>query len=142
MACADEVPVWSITNIAGVPLHAFCELRGHYNHKEAMQQLYETVRDSAYHIIERKGATYYGIAMAVARIARCLARDEHAVLPVSSALHGQYGIEDVHLSVPAVVGKDGVETVLEMPLDDDELAALRQSAEALKAVIREAEKTI
>ena len=138
----SEVPVWSITNIAGVPLHAFCELRGHYNHKEAMQQLYETVRDSAYHIIERKGATYYGIAMAAARIARCLARDEHAVLPVSSALHGQYGIEDVHLSVPAVVGKDGVETVLEMPLDDNELAALRQSAEALKAVIREAEKAI
>ena len=83
-----------------------------------------------------------GIAMAVARIARCFARDEHAVLPVSTALHGQYGIEDVHLSVPAIVGKDGVETIREMPLSEKELAALRKSADALKAVIKEAEKTL
>ena len=138
----SEVPVWSITNIAGVPLNAFCELRGHFNHEQAMHELYEHVRDSAYHIIERKGATYYGIAMAVARIARCLARDEHAVLPVSTALHGQYGIEGVHLSVPAIVGKDGVETILEMPLNEKELAALRKSADALRAVIKEAEKTL
>ena len=94
----SEVPAWSITNIAGVPLHAFCEARGHHDHKNAMQRLYEDVRDSAYHIIEKKGATYYGVAMAVTRIAQCLARDERAVLPVSVAVHGQYGIDGVHLS--------------------------------------------
>lgn len=136
----SEVPVWSITNIAGVPLSSFCELRGHVHHREAMQKLYEDVRDSAYRIIERKGATYYGVAMAVARIVRCLARDEHTVLPVSVPLHGQYGIEGVHLSIPAILGKSGIEAVLEMPLSGNEQAALIRSSEALKEIITSVEK--
>lgn len=137
----SEVPVWSVTNIAGVPLNDFCEFRGHKNHKEAMQKIYEDVRDSAYKIIERKGATYYGVAMAVTRIVRCLARDEHAVLPISVPLHGQYGIDGVHLSIPTVLGKNGIETVLEMPLNGSEQVALIKSADALKAIIAEVEKT-
>lgn len=128
----SEVPVWSITNIAGVPLNDFCELRGYFNHEEGMKELYENVRDSAYKIIDRKGATYYGIAMAVTRIARCIVRDEHAVLPVSTILHGQYGIEDICLSVPSILGKDGVEKVLEINLNEQELNALRRSSEELK----------
>lgn len=131
----SEVPIWSITNIAGVPLTEFCELRGFtHDHQAAMNELYENVRDSAYKIIERKGSTYYGIAMAVARIASCIVKDEHSVLPVSVALHGEYGIEDVHLSIPAIVGHEGVEKVLTIKLDDKELAQLRASADALKAL--------
>jgi len=128
----SEVPVWSATNISGVPLNDFCELRGFYNHDEGMQRLYENVRDSAYKIIERKGATYYGIAMGVTRIARCIVRDEHSVLPVSTILHGEYGIEDICLSIPSVLGKDGVEKVLEMKLNDDEFYKLYASAEELR----------
>jgi len=135
----SEVPVWSITNIAGMPLNDFCELRGHVHHQEAMQKLYEQVRDSAYHIIEKKGATYYGVAMAVARIAQCLARDEHAVLPVTVPIRGQYGIYGVHLSLPAVIGKDGVETIVQMPLSDQELTALRRSADSLREIVENLE---
>ena len=72
--------------------------------------------------------------MAVARIASCIVKDEHSVLPVSVALHGEYGIEDVHLSIPAIVGHEGVEKVLTIKLDDKELAQLRASADALKAL--------
>ena len=122
----SEVPLWSITN-------EFCEIRGyHGNHEEAMNKLYESVRDSAYNIIERKGATYYGIAMAVTRIASCLVKDEHSVLPVSVALHGEYDIEGAHLSIPAIVGASGVEKVLTMKLSEDELKKLHASADALK----------
>ncbi len=128
----SEVPLWSITNISGVPLNDFCEFRGFYNHADGMQKLYESVRDSAYKIIEKKGATYYGIAMAVTRIAKSIVMDEHAILPVSTILHGQYGIEDVCLSVPSIVGRNGVEKALEIELSDNELGALRKSAEELK----------
>ena len=131
----SEVPIWSITNIAGVPLNDFCELRGFYAHQEGMKKLYENVRDSAYKIIERKGATYYGIAMAVTRIAKCIVRDEHAVLPVSTIIRGQYGIENICLSIPSILGKDGVEKVLEIKLNEGELNDLRKSAEELKKLV-------
>ncbi len=134
----SEVPLWSITNIAGVEITEFASLRGHARgHAAAMQQLYENVRDSAYHIIERKGATYYGIAMAVTRIASALVHDEHAVLPVSVPMHGEYGIEGVHLSIPAIIGVSGVEAVVPLRLNGEELAKLRDSGDALKELIEQ-----
>ena len=98
-------------------------------------RIYHEVRDSAYEIIQRKGATYYGIAMAVARIAECVMKDEHAMLPVSVLLEGQYGLDGLCLSVPSIVGENGVETVLEIPLDETERQALLSSAQQLKEVI-------
>ncbi len=134
----SEVPLWSITNIAGVEITEFASLRGHARgHAAAMQQLYENVRDSAYRIIERKGATYYGIAMAVTRIASALVHDEHAVLPVSVPMHGEYGIEGVHLSIPAIIGVSGVEAVVPLRLNGEELAKLRDSGDALKELIEQ-----
>ena len=131
----SELPVWSAANVSGIELNHFCELRGHYNHEASMEKLYEDVRDSAYAIIERKGATYYGIAMAVARIAECIVKNEHAVLPVSAVLEGEYGLSGLALSIPSVVGKNGIEKVLEIPLDEKESKALQDSAAQLKAVI-------
>ena len=132
----SEVPLWSITNIAGVEITEFASLRGHARgHAAAMQQLYENVRDSAYHIIERKGATYYGIAMAVTRIASALVHDEHAVLPVSVPMHGEYGIEGIHLSIPAIIGVNGIEAVVPLRLNGEELAKLRDSGDALRELL-------
>lgn len=132
----SEVPLWSITNIAGVPLKQFCRMCGGCGEQEkVMNDYYVSVRDSAYHIIERKGATYYGVAMAVARIAASIVNDEHSVLPVSVALHGQYGIDGVCLSVPSVLGVNGVERILEIPLSGEELVALRKSADTLKSLL-------
>ena len=134
----SELAVWSGANVSGVALDTFCEMRGHTNHRDAEQRIYEDVRDSAYEIIKRKGATYYGIAMAVARIAECIMKDERAILPVSVVLGGQYdGLRDLALSIPAIVGRRGVEQILEIPLSDAEGEALRASADQLREVIGE-----
>ena len=96
--------------------------------------IYRSVKNSAYEIIDRKGATYYGIASAVARISQCIVRDEHSVLPVSAYLDGLYGVDGLCMSVPTVVGRDGAEKVLEIELSDSEREAFRKSAETLKSV--------
>ena len=113
----------------------FCELRGHFSHDEAMERIYKTVRDSAYEIIERKGATYYGVAMAVARIAESIVRDERSVLSVTSLMEGEYGLKDLCISVPTIVSQKGAEQVLEIPLSEKEQAELKKSAEELHKVL-------
>lgn len=135
----SELAVWSGANVSGIDLKHFCELQGHFGYDMATQKSYELVRDSAYEIIARKGATYYGIAMAVARICECIIKDEQSVLPVSTVLHGEYGLEGLCSSIPSIVGKNGVEKVLEIPLNEEEQRALQSSAEQLKAVIRRLE---
>ena len=132
----SELAVWSGSNVSGLNLDDFCRLRGMQNDPAAMQALYETVRNSAYEIIRRKGATYYGIAMAVSRIAECIVKDEHAVLPVSVVLHGEYGLEELSLSIPAILGSNGVEQVLEIPLNRSERMALTNSAGQLRDIVQ------
>ena len=111
----SELAVWSSANISSLDLDHFCQLRGKKNYRAELDRIYHEVRDSAYEIIERKGATYYGIAMAVARIAECIVKNESAMLPISAVLEGEYGLKNLCLSIPAIVGQDGVETVLEIP---------------------------
>lgn len=131
----SELAVWSSANVSGVDLNHFCELRGHYNHMEAMERIYTDVRDSAYEIIEKKGATYYGIGMAVRRICESIIRNEHSILPISSLICGHYGLEDVCMGVPTVVGRNGAETVLDIPLNGLEQRKLMASADALRKVL-------
>lgn len=131
----SELAVWSGATISGVPLDHFCELRGHYDHEASDHRLYSEVRDSAYEIINRKGATYYGVAMAVNRISTAIVRGEGSVLPISTLLHGEYGLDGLCMSIPAVVGREGAETVLDIPLSPAEQGALLRSAETLKGVL-------
>lgn len=131
----SELAVWSGANVSGVDLEQFCRLRGESLRAEDMDRLYRAVRDSAYEIIQRKGATYYGIAMAVGRIAQCIIKDEHAVLPISVALGGEYGLSGLALSIPAIVGRSGLEEVLEIPLSWEENVAMRASAKQLSEAI-------
>ena len=131
----SELAVWSSANISSLDLDHFCQLRGKKNYRAELDRIYHEVRDSAYEIIERKGATYYGIAMAVARIAECIVKNESAMLPISAVLEGEYGLENLCLSIPAIVGQDGVETVLEIPLAPQEKSALLSSAQQLQEVI-------
>lgn len=131
----SEIAAWSSANVSGIPLDDFCEMRGHFNHEEAMGQIAEKVKDSAYEIISKKHATYYGIAMAVRRICECIVRDEKSILPISSIQHGNYGMEGLALSMPAVVVMNGVETHVPISLDVEEEALLKQSAGTLKEVI-------
>lgn len=131
----SELAVWSGANVSGIDLEHFYELRGIADYKKDMQRIYSEVRDSAYRIIERKGATYYGIAMAVAKISESITRDEHSILPVSALLTGQYGINGLCLSIPTIVGSRGAEKVLEIPLSGTEQRELTGSAEALKKIL-------
>ena len=131
----SELAVWSGAQVAGIHINHFCELRGHFKHQEAMERLAQEVRDSAYEIIDRKGATYYGVAVAVKRIATAIVKNEHAVLPVSSLMKGEFGLEDICLSIPTVIGKDGVEMVVDIYLNNEENEKLQESAKALKEVL-------
>ena len=131
----SELAVWSGANVSGISLDHFCELRGHFDHPAANDRLYRQVRDSAYEIIARKGSTYYGVAMAVTRIALAVVRDEHSILPVSSLMSGLYGLDDLCLSLPAVVGRTGVETVLDLALSPLEQSDLLRSAHTLRQVL-------
>jgi len=94
------------------------------------------VVQSAYRIIEGKGATNYAIALAGSRIIEAILKDERRILPVSSLLDDYYGISDVCLSVPALVGASGVSERLRVPMSSDELAGLRASAVAVREVAR------
>ena len=131
----SELAVWSEANVSGLDLQDFCRIRGLERVTETKDRLYRQVRDSAYEIISRKGATYYGIAMAVGRLAESLVKDEHAVLPVSVVLEGEYGLEGLALSIPSIVGREGLEEVLEIPLSGEEAQALRQSAKQMEEAI-------
>lgn len=133
----SEIAAWSSANISGIPLDNFCEMRGHYNHMEATERIAAEVKQSAYEIISKKGATYYGIAMSVKRICEAIIRDEKSILPISTMLHGEYGISDVVLSLPCIVGRDGYETKVPIDLDQEEVSKLHESANTLKEVLSE-----
>ena len=109
-------------------------MRGQFDHDSAMKEIAEKVKTSAYEIIAKKQATYYGIAMSVKRICEVIVRNERSILPVSTMMHGEYGIEGIALSMPAIVGLDGVETHVPIVLDQEEQEQLRRSAETLKQV--------
>ena len=132
----SEIAAWSSTNVSGIPLNDFCEMRGHFNHDAAMDAIAEKVKNSAYEIISKKQATYYGIAMSVKRICECIVRNERSILPVSAMMHWEYGIEDITLSMPAIVGIGGVETHVPIALSEEEAEKLVESAKKLKEVAK------
>ncbi len=132
----SELAVWSSANVSGIDLDGFCSIFGKCG-GDSLHDLYEDVRDSAYEVIEKKKATYYGIAMAVLRIVRSIVRDEHSILPVSCYIDNHYGLNDVCIGVPAIVGHDGIEKVLDIPLNEDENKRLEKSVNTLKNVISE-----
>ena len=135
----SEIAAWSSANVSGIPLNKFCEMRGHFNHDEAMRRIAENVKNSAYEIIEKKKATYYGVAMAVKRICEAIVRDEKSILPISSLMKGDFGIEGISLSMPAIVGKDGVECLVPIQLNEEEISKLQQSAQTLKGTLSQNE---
>ena len=133
----SELAAWSSATVSGVPINTFCEMRGHFNHDEATERIAENVKNSAYEIIAKKKATYFGVAMAVRRICEAIIRDEKSILPVSNLMHGEFGISDISLSMPAIVGLNGIETHVPISLDADEAEKLRESAETLKKIAAE-----
>ena len=132
----SELAVWSSANISGIDLKDFCGLCGKCTSMENIYNLYNNVRESAYKIIDSKGATYYAIAMATLRIVECIVRDEKSVIPVSTLVEGEYGINDVCMGLPSIVGKNGVERILEIPLNKNETENLLNSSREINEYIK------
>ena len=130
---------WSIANISNIPVTDFADsVQNHAKYPELrLNEVEEYVRKSGARVIQRKGATYYAVSMSVCHICKCLLSGIDTTLTVSTMLHGEYGIDDVCLSLLNIVGKVGAHSKVLLPLNDEEVAALRKSAESLKAVIRD-----
>lgn len=130
----SEVPIWSATNIGGVAFESYCSACQHRCGGSVRDEIFTQVREAAYEIIKRKGATYYAIGLSLVRILSSILRDEHSLLTVSSMLHGEYGLDGLALSLPSIVGRTGIERVVPIPLDEREMAGLLRSAEIIRAV--------
>jgi L-lactate dehydrogenase len=118
-----------------MPLRDFGVASGIGNDPAALEQIYTDTRDAAYQIIERKGATYYAVAAGLVRIVQAILRDQHTVLSVSSLISDYYGIDDVYLSLPAVIGRRGIERIVPLGLSAEEASGLRRSAGLLRETI-------
>ncbi len=132
----SEVAAWSISNIAGMSMPEYARRTGKCTTAD-LERMYNQVKRAAYEIIEKKGATYYAIGLAVSRICACIAGEENSILTVSSILEGEYGLKDVALSVPTKLSGYGVEYILEVPFGESEIKGLQNSAETLQTYLRE-----
>lgn len=136
----SEFAVWSKAMVGGVLFKDYCRICNkknvcqHYNKESA--KIFTEVRDSAYKIIERKQETSYGIGLALVRITQAIINDENAVLPVSSLVDNYLGINDLYLSLPSVVNRQGVREVLKIELSAEEQELFKHSAKTLKNIIK------
>lgn len=136
----SEIATWSITNIAGMNIADYCDIYCNKCDGNIRYDIHEKVKNAAYEIINKKGATYYAVALAIRRIVEAILRDENSILTVSTLLEGQYGINDIYLGVPSIVGIDGVKNIVESPLSKEELSELQSSGKKLKESLDKALK--
>ena len=135
----SELAVWSNADIAGIHIEEYCKnIFDSCNIN--LEEILNEVRNSAYQIIEKKGSTFYGVAMAVKRIAQAIIRDEYSILPVSHFLNGEYGINDVCLGIPAVICRKGVKKIIPITLNEREKTYLNESANKLKEAYKSIKK--
>jgi L-lactate dehydrogenase len=132
----SEVPVWSRVNVGGVLFPHYCHGCGKQCSKDVKDEIFNQVKGAAYEIIQKKGATYYAISLALVRIVGSILRDENSVLTVSTLMDGYYDISDVCLSVPVILNRSGVSRTLKIALDESEIKRLQGSADVLKNVIK------
>jgi L-lactate dehydrogenase len=129
----SELALWSLANIAGVRLRDFVGVNGQRYDQAAMDAVFEQTRTAAYEIIKRKKATYYAIGLGLLTIVEAILRDQHTVLTISSPMTGQYEVDGIAISLPTIVGRQGAEEVLDLPISAEERAAFQRSAQVLKA---------
>ncbi|MDX9991848.1 MAG: L-lactate dehydrogenase [Anaerolineales bacterium] len=138
----SEFPAWSMTHVGGIPIDQYCpQCATCGNWQIERDDIARQVKDSAYHIINYKGATYYAIGMALVRITAAILQDQNSVLTVSTLLEGEYGLKEVCLSIPAMIGKEGIKRIVEARLPAQEQALLEKSAETLRKSFAELAQT-
>ncbi len=137
----SELPAWSMTNVAGVPVDEYAPKYGSGDWHAERERIVRDVKESAYHIINYKGATYYAIGMAFTRIVGAILQDQQSVLTISTLLEGEYGVKDVCLGVPCVIGQNGVVSIVEASLIRDEQKALEKSVSTLREALNNLENS-
>ncbi|GEN56855.1 L-lactate dehydrogenase 2 [Halolactibacillus alkaliphilus] len=135
----SELPIWSHVTIGGLPLNVYGKLNNFYEDRD-MQAIFENVRDAAYQIIQKKGATYYGIGMGLARLTKALLYNENSILTVSTYFQGEYDIDGVFMGIPAVVNANGVREILRLNLPEREQKQLENSADILRNMYNNLDK--
>lgn len=130
-----ELPIWSHAMIGIEHLNAVLKRKGDLK-KECLDEIFVNVRDAAYQIIERKGATYYGIGMSLVRITKAILNNENSILTVSAYLNGEYGQSDVYIGVPAVINRSGIREVVEIELNEKETEQFNHSVSVLKETMQ------
>ena len=138
----SEVLTWSLTNVGNLPLAEFCRLQEIPFDETIRRDIDLQVRQAAYTIINGKGATYYGIGSALARIVHVILRDQRAILTVCTRRPEIAGVRDVTAALPQLIGGDGVLAAFPLPLNDGEQAALQNSAAVIRRAIDELEATM
>ena len=132
-----ELPVWSHANIGGMVLAKYCPICNEKcNYKKELGKIFDEVKNAAYKIIEAKGATYYAIALALTKIVEVILRDENSILPISALINDYYGVNDVCLSIPSLINRNGVERILRLELSAEEQEQFKYSANTLKEIIK------
>ncbi|MBN1479785.1 L-lactate dehydrogenase [candidate division KSB1 bacterium] len=131
----SEVPVWSLVHVSGVQLDDYCQSLHINMQADIRNSIFEQVRDAAYHLIEKKGATYHAIGLATLNIVESIARDQNTIYSVSSYISDYHGISDVCASVPCKINRDGVNERVLLRLSSDELAAFKKSIAIIKETI-------
>jgi L-lactate dehydrogenase len=132
----SEVPVWSQVSIGAVAFREYCPVCRRDCPQDERDEIFNEVRNAAYEIIKRKGATNFAIGLSLVRIAESILRDENSILTVSTLLDTYYDISDVCLSIPVIVNRNGVSRILKVALDKSEIVSLQASAKVLKDVIK------
>lgn len=131
-----EVPAWSLANIAGASLDEFCKVSGCQCLIESKRDVFTQVKQAAYEIIEKKGATYYAVGLAIRRIVEAILRDENSILTVSSLMSGHYGVDNICLSLPTIINRTGIKRVLTLTLYPDEQDKFRHSAAVMQDLVK------
>lgn len=131
----SQMAAWSNVSFGGKPL---CELEkedpDHFAHLDK-QELLKEVIGAGWVTFAGKGATEFGIASTLARIVNCIFHDEKQIMPVTTLMEGQYGVEGLFTSTPCIIGKDGIERVIELNLNNEELRDFRKSCDVIKSHI-------
>lgn len=132
----SEFPVWSQASVGIESLDSVLLRRNNPDDGKRLEEIFRNTRDAAYHIIDRKGATFYGIGMSLTRITKAILNDENAILPVSVLMNGHYDQKNVYISTPSIVNRGGISEVLEISLSEHEFEQFTRSAEILKDMLK------
>jgi L-lactate dehydrogenase len=130
-------PAWSLTNIKGIKIDEYAKLANVEYDEKFRKDVHERVKNAAYEIINKKGATYYAIGLSATKIVEAILRDKKCILPVSTLVNNYYDADDVYLGVPCIVGRNGTEKVLKVKLNEEEIINFNKSAEILKSILNE-----